>query len=327
VKANVLVLGASGLVGRRLTALLAQSDWAAPIAASRRPGAGTMGAPARQLDATDARGMAAALDGVTAVVNCIAGDPRDIAAGARVLADSARARGGDLHVVHLSSLAVYGSATGTVDESAPLRADHSAYGSAKVAAERSIAALAQSTILRPGIIYGPGSPWWTERIGRLLRTRRLGDLGPAGMGFCNLVHVDDVAAATVAVLRRGPVDADVFNLSTPRPVTWNEYFSAFAAALGAAPVRRVSPARLAVECRLIGPPLRALELLSNRFPSLDVPVPPAIRPWLLALCRQDLYTSVERIRTRLGFKFMGLEEGLRDTATAMKATAGRESCR
>jgi nucleoside-diphosphate-sugar epimerase len=131
------------------------------------------------------------------------------------------------------------------------------------------------------------------------------------------VHVDDVAAATAAIIRRGPQGTNVFNLSTPTPVTWNDYCSQFSAALGTSGIRRISPSRLAAECHLVGPPLRALELLCNHFPALGWTPPPAIRPWLLALCRHDIYMSVERIHAQLGFRFMPLSDGLRATARAI----------
>ena len=84
------------------------------------------------------------------------------------------------HIVHMSSLAVYGEATGDVDESTKPVGRLSDYGAAKVAAERA-AWLAPSVVtLRPGIVYGPGSVQWSERIARLLVGHRIGDLGRGG---------------------------------------------------------------------------------------------------------------------------------------------------
>ena len=40
-----------------------------------------------------------------------------------------------------------------------------------------------AAILRPALVYGRGSALWSERVARLLRAGRLGDLGAAGDGF------------------------------------------------------------------------------------------------------------------------------------------------
>jgi nucleoside-diphosphate-sugar epimerase len=324
---SVLILGASGFIGRRLTARLAQSDWAVPVAASRRltTGIGPDGIRRLQLDVTDARDLASALAGVSAVVNCVAGSPTDIARGAQLLAEAVVMRRGKLHVVHLSSQAVYGRAAGVVDESTPMQVDRSGYGAAKVSAERSLAACQALTILRPGIVYGPGSWWWSEQIARLLRSRRLGDLGVGGSGTCNLVHVDDVVRAVTALLRDGSRGPATFNLSTPQPITWNDYFRLYGTALGLKPVPRLSRARLAMELHVLGPPLRALELLCSGLRTRRIVPPPAIRRWLLDLCSQEIYMSVDRIRAELGFEFTPLAEGLRSTAANLLTGATPET--
>ncbi len=77
-------------------------------------------------------------------------------------------------------MAVYGGVTGAVSESAPLLGQ-TPYAQAKVAAEAAAARYPRSVIFRPGIVYGPGSRQWTERIARWLRARRVGDLGTAEM--------------------------------------------------------------------------------------------------------------------------------------------------
>ena len=57
-----------------------------------------------------------------------------------------------------------------------------------------------AVILRPTCVFGPGSTQWTTRIARLLKARRIGDLGSAGDGGCNLAFIDDVVAAVLAAL-------------------------------------------------------------------------------------------------------------------------------
>ena len=118
-----------------------------------------------KVDTLDAASVAAALAGCDAVVNCVAGSAAAIADGARVLFECAAQRSPKPVVVHLSTISVYGSATGRVDEHEPPRADIGWYGKAKIEAERHAAAYAAGggsvVVLRPGIVYGPDSVLWT----------------------------------------------------------------------------------------------------------------------------------------------------------------------
>ncbi len=309
-KAPVLVLGASGFIGRRIVAALASSDWAEPIAAARRPVGGFDGRAVRsvQMDATEPCALARAFDGVAGVINCVAGAPETILRGAQVLAAQAAQGSPSRPIVHLSSMAVYGTATGTLDESAPLLGDISPYAQAKVAAERALAAYPRLTVLRPGIVYGPGSLWWSDAIGRLLLARRLGDLGAHGDGYCNLVHVDDVAAAAIRALQTPEAAGQALNLSLPEPPTWNEYFVAYGRALGAVPVRRITARRLAIELKVIGPVIKVVELTR----ALKPPIP--IRPWLTDLCRHEIRLNVARAERVLALRWTPLGQGLQHTA-------------
>ena len=126
-------------------------------------------------------------------------------------------------VINLGSLAAYGSATGMVNESAELGGDLDAYSAAKAESDRLAQQYDCVLTLRPGIVYGPGSPWWSDRIARLLVRRRLGDLGPRGSGICNLVYVDDVAAAVVRALTLKDLPVGAINLASSGGMTWFAY--------------------------------------------------------------------------------------------------------
>ncbi len=72
---------------------------------------------------------------------------------------------------------------GTVDESAPLLGDGGPYSHAKAQIDLSWRPPYPGAVrLRPGIVYGPHSEWWSLKIGYLLVQGRLGDLGPKGEG-------------------------------------------------------------------------------------------------------------------------------------------------
>jgi nucleoside-diphosphate-sugar epimerase len=277
---KVLVLGANGFVGRRIVASLVERHGPdAVFAGVRRPGAVPTGVEARIVDACDPASVEAAAAGASHIVNAVMGSRRAIAESARSGLAVARKR--DLAgLIHFSSIAVYGARTGRIDEDAPQGEGVDAYGAAKVAAERLLAAgdYRRVSVLRPGLVHGPGSALWTERIGRLLMAGRLGHLGAAGEGTCPLVHVDDVAAFVTALLAAGEAGHRAFNLVAPDPPSWNDYLTRFGQALGT-PVRRISPAGLRAE-RIAAYPLRVAEHVGGR---LGIAVPPPITPGLARL--------------------------------------------
>ncbi len=320
-KQRIVVLGANGFIGRRVVHILSNSDWAQPVAASRRATASGLapGIEALDIDASEPESLRRALVGAAGVVNCMAGAAESILSISKSLFDAASTLSPRPNLVHLSSLAAYGSAVGIVDEAAPLLGDLDAYSDAKAQSDRLGSGYDFVVILRPGIVYGPGSPWWSDRIARLLVTGRLGDLGPSGEGICNLVHVDDVAAAAARALRLPRDVRGAYNLSSAAPLTWNEYFARYAAALGALPVRSISVRRLAVETRLLSAPLKALEI-ALRSPSLSRwnPLPP-IRPWLPGLCSRKIRMDVSRAERILGMDWTPLEAGLEQTAGWFRA--------
>jgi len=301
----VLVLGARGFVGRELVRRLAATEGLRPIAAARRPPppgeAG--GVEWRACDARDPAAVARAMAGAAYAVNCVAGDGDSMVAATRNLCQAAAA-GGARRIVHLSSMAVYGAATGLVDEARPLDSAIGGYTRAKVASElvtrEFVAAGGDAVILRPGCIHGPRGEQWTARIGRLLRQRRIGDLGAEGDGVCNLVPVDDVAAAVIAALRQPGIAGEAFNLGDPDPGTWNAYFIRLARAIGATPVRRVSGRWLRLETMVLAPPLKVLRLAGGRA-GLGHRVPDSVARSLRALWRQDIRLDHRKADARLGF--------------------------
>ena len=295
---RVLVLGADGFVGSRVVAALAASDWAVPVAAGRRP---VDGPDRLRFDATDPVALAAAIQRVDAIVNCVAGNARTIVDGATALFAASAGR----RVVHLSSMAVYGDATGPVDETAPLRAC-GGYSAAKIAAERAAAGAANIVILRPGCIYGGGSGQWSGRIAHLLVDRRIGDLGAGGDGYSNLVHVADVVAAILSALQRDVAGA-VFPLAMPDAPDWNGYFRAFAQALGAVPLRRIPDWRMTLETRWLAPALAVGGKLSAR-------TPPPITPALARLWCRDIRLDPALATDRLAIAWTGLQAGVCEAA-------------
>jgi nucleoside-diphosphate-sugar epimerase len=314
-KKNVLVLGGTGFIGSRLCKQLEAGGWAKVVAASSRGGPGRL-----QLDTRDEAALRKALADVDAVVNCVAGNADAILRGAQVLA-SAIAHSGCRQLVHMSTMSVYGAAEGELTEDAPLDPGLGWYGQAKVQAEAVLAALAQDTgasvtLMRPGCVAGPGSDAWVGRIGRLLAAGRLGDLGAAGDGWSNLVHVDDVCQAILRALQSPPAPgtARAYNLAAPDSPRWNDYFADMALAIGATPLRRIHRRQLQVESRLLGPAFQVgrklLDKLGRKAPALPDP----ISGGLLALWHRHLRMDASRATQELGLQWTPYPATLRQGA-------------
>ncbi|MCW2573837.1 MAG: NAD-dependent epimerase/dehydratase [Frankiales bacterium] len=314
---KVLVLGGSGYVGSRLCAMLKDSAWATPISGSSRHR--TPGVDNVRVDTRDAASLVQALQGADAVVNCVAGNALSIAEGARALAQAC-ATAGCAHVVHLSSMSVYGLLEGVVREEAPLNPVLGWYARAKCEAESHMASFARTggsvVTLRPGCVWGAGSELWVGRIARLLRARRLGDLGAAGDGWSNLVHVDDVCAAVLAALRVSPARGEIrtYNLAAPDSPRWNEYFVDLALAIGATPVRRISPSQLRMDAYLAGPPLKVLQTLFARARLATRAVPDPLPPGLLGLWERHLHLDSHLAERELRLSWTPYPEALKESA-------------
>lgn len=268
---GVLVLGASGYVGSHVLRALETDGRYRPVGASRRS--------AYRLDATRPADVARALQGIDFVVNCIAGTSR----ATEMLCRAAKA-GTVRRIVHMSSMAVYGDATGEVNETSQVSARLSRYGMAKADEEAAIQRYVRdggdAIILRPACIFGRSSPQWTTRIAALLHAGRLGDLGAAGDGWCNLTYIDDLTTAVMNSLEMPLVGGSAFNIVSHNSYRWNEFLIAFAKALGATPIRRISARRLRLEAIALAPILSVAEKI--------LPTPERITPSLVSLLRQDI---------------------------------------
>jgi 2-alkyl-3-oxoalkanoate reductase len=310
---SVVVLGAGGFIGRRIISALLATDWARPIAAGRSIQSADIPPQVQRitLDATDLSDLTRVAASASALISCIAGTADQIIGSGNALFKAAASLSPSPRVVYLSSMAAYGSATGSVDETVPLRGDGDSYSHAKAAIDVLAAGYPFAVRLRPGIVYGAGSEWWSDKIARLLVQGRLGDLGRHGQGICNLVHVDDVAAAVVQAVRLPAAAGNVFNLANPAPPSWNRYFELYARALGVQPVR-ISEARLFTELRLFGPALKVVDKVLGRKNPLRAYE--ALRPWLIQLARHEIRLESGKARDVLGVCFRPLAEGLDETA-------------
>ncbi|MDR7376899.1 nucleoside-diphosphate-sugar epimerase [Rhodoferax ferrireducens] len=315
---KVLVLGGSGFVGREVVRQLQQTTWAAPMVASRSPAARN-GVPAIVLDTRDSHALTAALKDVDAVVNCVAGDGASIAQGAKSLVNAANAAGHP-KIVHMSTMSVYGRATGVINEGRSLQDDIGWYGHAKIDAEAQFQqygkARGKAVILRPGCVVGPESHLWVYRVGKWLQSKRIGNLGAWADGPANLVDVVDVAQAAVRSLKYESPTAGVpvFNLSCPDSPRWNTYFEDFALAISATPIKYHSLRRMKMDAYIVGVPLKVAERLLGKFKINYKNLPIGIPPSLLGLWSQQITLDSVAATQDLGVHWMPYAKSLTNSA-------------
>jgi len=233
---RVLVTGATGMVGRQVTARLRESAIGVIATARTRPTALADGVTWTACDLAETRtpqDFEAAFGAVDAIVHCAALIPGPGAApDARAMFDvnvgatlqlAMWAQAADAAFVHISSASVYAEPERTGiregDATGP-NALSGLYGVSKLAAEMVIADLARSglkaTVLRPSSIYGPGLAEG-KMIPKFLRTARDGgtiSLTPPIDDRVDLVFSGDVAAAAVAALDAGA--CGVFNIGSAK---------------------------------------------------------------------------------------------------------------
>lgn len=284
---RVLVVGASGFIGARLTEMLAAggAEVTAAVRDSRRA-ARIARHPVNvvRLDLSDGTQVEQVVSGQQ-VVFSLAHDLDRSAAGNLAayerLADAAR-RSGVERVVHTSSIAAYdGWPSGDLDEDSPRDASAYEYKDTKRAIERDLERRARAgqftaAIVQPTIVYGPFSKLWTDRFAAWLRRAPV-VLPAGGRGLCNGVYVDDLVQALIRAGAAEIGQAETFIVSGPAPFTWRELLDGYAEALGG--VVDYEPERLGA----------------------DAPARPPARPGAAARLVQRLLLEVRRlVRDRIG---------------------------
>lgn len=256
---KVLVTGAAGFLGGWVVECFQLSgipvragirQWNSAVRLARRP---TEIVPC---DVLSPEQLHEALDGCDAVVHCAVGNEQVTVAGTRNVLTVAHELG--LHrIVHISSVAVYGKATGVIRETQPRRSHGDLYAKYKIAAEQVCEELidqgAPVVMLRPTIVYGPFGQTWTVSFATRLHAGKWGTFGRRGDGKCNLVYVTDVVQAIYRALISDDAPGETFNVNGDHIITWNDYFVKFNDALGRKPLRALNTWPIASRARLLAP--------------------------------------------------------------------------
>ena len=257
---RIALIGSQGYLGSHVSAALGHAGCRV-VGINRRWHGAPHDQPAIAADMTQPALTEAALFGIDTVINCAAGPPLThtaIAMNLRNWRDAAPGRA----LVHVSTLAVFAGHGGVVTEAtAPQAHRLRGYAMAKLQTERLLTArdaMGDTLIIRPGCIYGPGSKPWVDRIARLIRAGRLGDLGKLGAGVCPLIHVRDLADIIAEAAMRPLPGLRIQHAVTAEPPSWNAYFRVLGGLIGVEQPPRINAMTLAAEAWLRHPAARIL---------------------------------------------------------------------
>ncbi len=248
---RVAVLGANGVYARHLLPRLVDAGFAA-AALVRRPEAATVaracGATVKRADIFDLSSMAVALEGADVALNLATSLPGPSGRGDFAENDKLRVEGSDNFVRAARAAGVkrivqqsisFVNASGNAgwsDEDTVFVPTSDTIATRAIAAALKMEERIRSSnldwlILRGGLFYGPGTGfdegWFARAAAGKLR------LPGDGSSYVSLAHIADMAAATVAALRKWPSHQTLI-VCDDEPVTWRDLFTHIATSAGAA---------------------------------------------------------------------------------------------
>lgn len=255
------VLGASGVYGRHLVPRLTAAGFSVR-ALARSPAsaaaAAACGAEVRAADIFDPASLRAGLEGCDVAIDLATSLPSPVKQGGDSNANNrvrregvpifldACAASGVRRVLQQSIAMVHcGGGDDWADETTPFVAPPPGIVGEAMAAAREMEAIVARCpldwlILRGALFYGPGTgfddDWFSRARAGKLR------LPETGNDYVSLVHVADMADATVAALARWPSRQHLI-VADDEPVRWRDLFGYIAASVGGPAPEAGGPAR------------------------------------------------------------------------------------
>jgi nucleoside-diphosphate-sugar epimerase len=313
--ASIAVTGATGFIGRHLVArLIARGDQVRAIVRPESrafdrlplpPGAAVIRAALEEASLRDAFRQVDVVVHLAGVVSSVRDRVfQDVnVEGTRTVA--AAARTADAYLVDVSSLA----AAGPAPLSAPRTEDDpptpiTEYGRSKLGGERAIAAMAglRWTVLRPGIVYGPGDRAFLPLFEAAARGV-MPLVGRPGASY-SVIHVEDLVGAIAAAIDRG-LEGDTIFVAHPQPASTRQLAEGVRDAVGRSTVTIPVPMSLT---RLAAWAGDAAGMLTGR--------PQIINSRRYAeMSAEGFVCRVDRLRDRLQVVApTGLKDGMAQTA-------------
>jgi len=226
---RVLVTGGTGFIGSALVPRLVQAGYVPRLLVRRAPS--SMPPPPIEVtvgDVTDVETLRRALEDAPAVIHMAAAtsagrlDPAVAyhvnVGAASALVEACRSSGARLIV--LSTQHVYLPAPGL-------------YGRTKRMADRLfLESGVPATILRPSLVYGPGSRGVFVRLATLVRKLPVIPVIGPGRWRMRPLFLDDLVDVILAVLARPELAGRIYDVGGPDLVTYDEFLSAICTAIG-----------------------------------------------------------------------------------------------
>ena len=326
-----LLTGATGLLGSHIAAKLraAGRDVRGLVRGSSDTSfLDSIGVDKAVGDITDADSLAAALDGVETVYHVAArvgdwGPWEEFVAvtvgGTRNMVQAA-ARAGVKRFLHISSISAYGHPNGeglVLDETAPLGYDlhkWSYYSRAKVEAEKVVWAAQERgdvpvTVIRPSWLYGERDRASMPRLIRAISTGKAKLIGD-GTNRLNLTYAGNEADGCILAAESPKAVGQAYNLCNDGEITQAEYLNKIAASIGAKPVTKNVPYKVAYSAAFL------MELFGHMVGRKSPPLVTRYSVWLIG---RRCFFSSEKIARELGYApAVGYDEGIsRSGAWAM----------
>lgn len=246
---RIAVLGASGVYGRHLVPRLTASGYRVR-ALVRTPAAAGLaaacGAEMMAADIFDEASLRAGLAHCDIAVNLATTLPSPTSPGDYVATDRLRREGTPIWINACRAAGVprllqqsiamthAGGADAWADETTFHPVAHESVAGAAIAAVRAMETSVEASgldwlVLRGGLFYGPGTDFDDDWFARA-RAGKL-RLPQDGTDYVSLVHVADMAAATVAAIRRWP-SRQALIVADDHPAPWREVFDYVCALVG-----------------------------------------------------------------------------------------------
>jgi nucleoside-diphosphate-sugar epimerase len=318
-----LVTGATGLLGSHLCEQPVAGGQ--PVRALARPGSDrrfleSLGVELADGDVTEPASLKAATASVKTVYHAAAqvGDwgpwDRFVAVtigGTRNMLAAAREAGVG-RFLHVSSISAYGHPDGAglvLDETAPLGVNlhkWSYYSRAKVEAEKlAWQAWAKGdvpvTVVKPSWLYGERDRASMPRLIRAIRAGK-GKLIGDGANRLNLTHAGNEAEGCILAATAEKALGQSYNLSNDGAITQGQYLNRIAQCIGAKPVTRKVPYKVAYSVGFV------LELIGH---TLQLSSPPMVTRYAVWLAGRRCFFSCEKARRELNWQpRIGYEKGI-----------------
>ena len=249
---KILITGVTGFIGSHVAKRLVAQQCGAVRGLARDPAkahdlAG-LGVEVVAGDLRDPASLERAVQDCSVVINSAAQvasvperrtfEESNVAGTENLLRVSAAA--GVRRFVHLSSVAVFGlTAAGEVDDRTPVNHSGDPYCDSKVDSEEIVLRYHREgrlpvTVIRPSVVYGPGSTHWTVIPLKRIKKGKMFIFGD-GHASLNYVYIDNLVDAILLAAENDRALGEAF-IVNDGATTWRQYFDAYARMAGKKPV-------------------------------------------------------------------------------------------